>query len=52
MPRIGCPHARPAIVWVATAWKTDAAMSSCAAPSLISGCTSVLANTPQREAMG
>ena len=40
------------MVCVTTDWKMDAAMSSLRAPSLMSGCTSVLANTPQRLAMG
>ena len=32
--------------------KIEAAMSSLAAPSFISGCTSVFAKTPQRDAIG
>ena len=40
------------MVCVTTDWKMDAAMSSLRAPSFSSGCTSVLANTPQRLAMG
>ncbi len=52
LPRIGCPHARPAIVCVATAWKTDAARSVCSAPWFSSGWTSDLAKTPQRDAIG
>ena len=35
-----------------TAWRMEAARSSRAAPSLIKGWMSVLANTPHREAMG
>ncbi len=52
VPWIGRPDARPAMVWVATAVKMEAARSGLAAPSLISGCRSVLANTPQRDAIG
>ncbi len=52
VPWIGRPEARPAMVCVATAVKMDAARSGLAAPSLMSGCKSVLANTPQREAIG
>ncbi len=52
MPRMGRPQARPEMVWVTTDWKMEAAMSSRRAPSFSSGCTSVLANTPQRLAMG
>jgi len=51
-PLIGRPQASPAIVWVATAWKTEAARSVCSAPWLSSGCTSDFANTPHRDAMG
>ena len=51
MPRMGRPHARPEMVWVTTAWKMEAATSSGRAPSLSSGCTSVLAKTPQRLAI-
>ena len=51
-PRIGLPHARPEMVCVTTDWKIDAATSAGLAPSLSSGCTSVLAKTPQRLAMG
>ena len=40
------------MVWVATAWNTEAARSVCAAPWFSSGCRSLLANTPQREAIG
>ena len=49
---MGRPHARPEMVCVTTDWKIDAAMSSLRAPSFKSGCTSVFANTPQREAIG
>jgi hypothetical protein len=49
---MGCPQASPDTVWLATDWKMEAAMSSGAAPSLGSGCTSLLAKTPQRLAMG
>ena len=52
LPRMGLPQARPEIVWLTTAWKMLAAMSSRRAPSLMRGCTSVLAKTPQRAAMG
>lgn len=52
VPWIGRPEARPAMVCVATAVKIDAARSGLAAPSLISGCRSVFANTPQRDAIG
>ena len=52
VPWIGRPEARPAIVWVATAVKIEAARSGLAAPSLMSGCKSVFANTPQRDAIG
>ena len=52
LPRIGCPQARPATVWVATAWKTEAAISEWAAPWFSSGWTSDFANTPQRDAIG
>ena len=51
-PLIGLPQASPAMVWLTTAWNIDAAKSSFFAPSLIKGCISVLANTPQREAIG
>ena len=51
-PVILRPEANPAIVWLTTAWKIEAAMSSFLAPSLIKGWTSVLANTPQRLAIG
>ena len=51
-PRIGRPQARPAMVCVATAVKIDAARSSWAAPWLMSGWMSDLANTPQRDAIG
>ena len=40
------------MVCVTTAWKMDAATSSWCAPSFKSGCTSDLAKTPQRLAMG
>ena len=40
------------MVCVATAWKTEAARSVCAAPWLSSGCRSDFAKTPQREAIG
>ena len=49
---MGRPQASPEMVWVTTDWKMEAAMSSRRAPSFSSGCTSVLANTPQRLAMG
>ena len=52
LPLIGCPQARPDIIWFTTAWNIDAAISAVLAPSLISGCMSVFANTPQREAIG
>ncbi len=52
LPRIGLPHARPLIVWFTTAWNIDADRSSFVAPSLIRGCISDLANTPQRAAIG
>ena len=52
LPRMGRPHARPEMVCVTTDWNMDAAMSSLRAPSFSSGWTSVLANTPQRLAMG
>ena len=52
LPWIGLPEARPAIVCVATAVKIEAAKSGFAAPSLMSGCKSDFANTPQREAIG
>ena len=45
-------QARPEMVWLTTAWKMEAARSAVVAPSLISGWISVLANTPQRAAMG
>ena len=51
-PRIGRPQARPEIVWLTTDWKTEAAISSWAAPSFKRVWISVLAKTPQREAMG
>ena len=49
---MGWPHARPETVWLATAWKMEAAMSAGLAPSLSSGWTSDLAKTPQRDAIG
>ncbi len=52
VPRMGLPQASPPMVWFTTAWRMLAAMSSRRAPSLMSGCTSVFANTPQRAAMG
>ena len=52
LPLIGWPHASPLMVWFTTAWNMDAARSSTAAPSLIKGWMSVLANTPQRAAIG
>ena len=51
-PRIGRPQARPEIVWLTTDWKTEAAISSWVAPSFKRVWISVLAKTPQREAMG
>ena len=36
---------------ITTAWKTESAMSSRLTPVFIRDCTSVFANTPQREAM-
>ena len=52
LPVILCPQASPLIVWLTTAWKMEAARFSIGAPSLISGWISVLANTPQRAAIG
>ena len=52
VPRMGLPQASPEMVWFTTAWRMLAAMSSRRAPSLMRGCTSVLAKTPQRAAMG
>ena len=52
LPFIGLPCARPLIVWVTTAWRIDAAISSRAAPSFKSGWTSDFAKTPQRAAIG
>ena len=52
LPLIGLPQASPEIVWLTTAWKIDAAISSFAAPSLINGWMSVLAKTPHLEAIG
>ena len=51
-PLIGLPQASPLIVWFTTAWNIDAAISSDLAPSLIKGCTSVLAKTPHLDAIG
>ena len=51
-PLIGLPQARFEIVWLTTDWKTEIAMSDLLAPWLISACTSVLAKTPQRDAIG
>ncbi len=51
-PRMGLPQARPEMVWLTTAWKMEAERSSFVAPSLMRGWMSVLANTPQRAAMG
>ena len=46
------PRARVASVWNTTALKIDAAISSRGVSRLSRFCTSVLANTPQREAIG
>ena len=51
-PRIGLPQARPDMVWFTTAWNMEAARFGLVAPSLISGCISVLANTPHLAAIG
>ena len=51
-PLIGLPQASPLIVWLTTAWKIEAAISSVFAPSFIKGWTSVLAKTPHLEAIG
>ena len=45
------PCARPPSVCLATAWNVESAMSSLAAPWLMSGWMSVFANTPQRPEM-
>ena len=52
LPFIVCPHASPLIVWLTTAWNIEADRSSIGAPSLISGCMSVFANTPHLAAIG
>ena len=51
-PLMGLPQARPLMVWFTTAWKMEAAKSGLVAPSLIRGWISLLANTPQRAAIG
>ena len=48
---MGRPWARPAMVWFTTAPKMLSATSFLLAPWFNSGCTSLLANTPQRLAM-
>ena len=51
-PSMRRPWLRPVTVWSTTAWKMLAATSSLWAPWFNSGWMSVLAKTPQREAMG
>ena len=52
VPLSSRPWVSPATVWSTTAWKMEAATSSFRPPWLRMGWMSVLANTPQREAMG
>ncbi|OEG69555.1 hypothetical protein ATZ36_08860 [Candidatus Endomicrobiellum trichonymphae] len=51
-PLIACPLAKPPIVWLTTACKMLAAISSFAAPSFKSGIISAFAKTPHLAAIG
>ena len=50
-PSSGRPWARLPIVWLTTAWKIESAISALETPSFNKAWTSVLAKTPQREAI-